>query len=106
MSIEGFKPQPKPLPKLDDLLSETPVHGIGYERFTPEEKTDLDALFSNAGTRFDDPALEHLKGEALMDMMDYVRSPAHSPARTEAAARIKAALAQTQRDYDAKDHAN
>lgn len=102
---EGFPQAPKPVQEqarasmLENLLSETPIHGFGHERFTDSEKTDIDALLSSAGSGFDDPVFKNLPGEAAMDLMTYARSAPGTPERTGAAASVKAAIEQGRIEY-------
>ena len=102
---EGFPQAPKPVQEqtpasmLENLLSETPVHGFGYERFSDSERSDIDALLSSAGSGFDDEVFRNLPGEAAMDLMAYARSAPGTPERASAAASVKAAIEQARAEY-------
>ncbi len=73
------------------LMSEEPVHGLGYERFTAAQRNDVESLFSIAGTTLTDP-LDHLLGETAMDIRDYVSAKPGSPERANLKARIIEAI--------------
>jgi hypothetical protein len=106
MTFEGPKPQstPKPMLTMSDLLSDTPVNGLGYERFSPQEKMDYEALLSQAGTDINDPALAGIKNENARDILTYVRLPVGSPdrsvARDDAVKMIKRVVSEY---YDQED---
>ena len=96
---EHIPAKPIYVPTLEDMLSKTPVQGLGYERFTDSERTDIDALLSTAGSNFDDPLLQSLRGETLLDLMKYARSASGTPERAQAAAAVKSAIEETRTEY-------
>lgn len=74
-----------------NLISEEPVHGLGYERFTPAQRNDVESLFSIAGTTVAEP-LDHLLGETAMDIRDYVSAKPGSQERANLKERIIEAI--------------
>ena len=77
---------------LDQLLSETPIHGLGYERFNEAEQIELRTLLSRAGAALDSPWLRRLDGETILDIIKYVRTPAFAEGRRENATGIVTAI--------------
>jgi hypothetical protein len=66
---------------LNDLMSEEPVHGLGYDRFNQQEQKDVEGLLSRAGTAMGDPMIDELPGEVVRDMIDYTGMPVGSAER-------------------------
>ena len=77
---------------LQVLQSEEVVHGSGQPPLSPEQRTDVEALLSGAGTSFDDPALAYLDASQVMDIVDYARSTPGSPERREIAERVRSSV--------------
>ncbi len=67
---------------LEKLLSETPVHGLGYEQFTPQQRADALSLLSEMGSGLDDPIFVALPGEVLLDFISYVQAPVGTTERS------------------------
>lgn len=61
---------------LKDLFSNEPIHGLGYERFTESEQKDAEAVLARFGVDVEDPVVTEFDGETLMNLMDYVHTPA------------------------------
>ncbi len=94
MSIESGAEQPK-IVTLHELMSETPVQGIGYERFNERERKDVEALLGRFGVTFekDSPVIAALRGSTMKDIMEFVKEPVNSERRLELQAEIGEALA-------------
>ncbi len=74
---------------LENLLSETPVSGITYERFTPQQRADALSLLSEMGSGLDDPIFVAMPGEVILDFISYVQARPGTPERSRLAAEIK-----------------
>jgi hypothetical protein len=89
-------PRPRPLlggGLLKNLFSDVPVHGLGRERFTTEQKSDVEALFSDIGfATTDDFIMAALPGYLVMDMIDFVKLPPGSEEKKALAKEIKSNL--------------
>jgi ribosomal protein L12E/L44/L45/RPP1/RPP2 len=79
---------------LYELMSETPVHGIGFERFNDTERKDVEALLSSYGVSMekDGHVVKALRGSSLKDIMEYIKEPAGSERRKELQGEIGEAL--------------
>lgn len=100
--------QPQPTPEKVDResygaliqkLFNGPVHGSGYAPFTPEERTKVEVFLSIIGSRLDDPVLEHLKGETLLDLREYVQAEPFSDKRRAVAQIIQDAYKVASKEY-------
>jgi hypothetical protein len=69
-------------------LMKGPVHGSGMTAYAPEERADVEALFSIAGTSVEDDTVEYLQGETVMDVRDYLAEPVNSLKRRELKSKI------------------
>ena len=58
---------------LRGLMSETPVHGLGRERFSETERTEIKSLLSVAGSGMDFPHIDDLRPRTVLDMVDFLR---------------------------------
>ncbi len=93
MSFESGAEKQKTV-TLQELMSETPVQGIGYERFNEKERMDVEALLARFGVTFerDEAVIEALRGSTMMDIMEYVKEPPSSERRRELQEEIGLAL--------------
>ena len=79
---------------LQELMSETPVHGIGYERFNENQRKEVEALLGSFGVIFerDMRVIEALRGTTMMDIIEFVNEPVGSPRRKELQVEVGEAL--------------
>lgn len=79
---------------LKKLFSEDPVHGLGRERFTAEQRADVENLFNKNNIPFADHVLDRVYGSTVMDMIDYVNCAPGSDEKKALASTIEAELLQ------------
>ena len=67
---------PKPVgEQLRELCSPEPVHGVG-ERFTETERQEVISLLGIAYLSLDDPILDKIYGETIINIQEYLALPA------------------------------
>ncbi len=88
-----------PLGSLIKRLAEGPVHGSGLLQYTLQQKLDLEALLSSVGSSVDDPMLELVHGETVLDIQEYLNATPHSEERKAAHNRIKMALTEASHSF-------
>ncbi|CAN5706257.1 hypothetical protein BH11PAT2_BH11PAT2_06080 [soil metagenome] len=106
----SFNGPPKPLsqpqsaekrnvPSFNQMMSSDSVHGLGYEPLTENERSDVSALLSTAGSSMDDPILQNLFGEDLMNLREYAQARPGSPERAAKAQLVKTAIERVRTGY-------
>jgi hypothetical protein len=71
MSTESGPFQPRKL-NLLDLISEEPIHGLGREKFTEDQKKKLDLLLNSLGLSIDSPSLKDIRGGVALEIIRYL----------------------------------
>jgi hypothetical protein len=82
----------EPMGSLIEKLSEGPVHGSGLSAYTPEQRVELEALLSSAGSSLDDLIVKTLTGETLIDIQSFLNSANGSSEQLKARDAIKTAI--------------
>lgn len=84
---------------LEVLRATGPVHGSGMEALAHEERANIEALLSRAGSSLDDPLIELLPAETLKDLTEYGRMKVSDPNRPAVVESILSAYQDTKSLY-------